>query len=80
MVNNVYLKTTMFEIMENSINNIKEWVINEDSNSLPPVELYKQYLEVASFKFKLTINECRNKFGLYTMLQWEELFNQPQLN
>ena len=48
----------------------------ENLNVLPNCTLYSKYLNIASFRFNLTINECRNKFGLYTMKQWNDLFNQ----
>ncbi len=50
----------------------------ENPNVLPNVKLYTQYLNIASIRFNLTMNQCRDKFGLYTNQQWQELFNQPQ--
>jgi len=44
-------------------------------NNLPPITLYRKYLQIASIRFKLTIDECRNKYGLYTEGQWLKLFN-----
>ena len=44
-------------------------------NNLPPITLYRKYLNIASIRFNLTIDECRNKFGLYTERQWIKLFN-----
>lgn len=41
--------------------------------SIPSVHLYKRYLEIASEKLGITIEEARNKYGLYTVKQWEEL-------
>lgn len=40
---------------------------------LPPISLYKQYLDRVVEKFKISINEARNKFGLYTITEWEKL-------
>ena len=45
---------------------------------LPPTGLYIQYLSTASTKFNLSMNECRDKFGLYTIAEWEDLLTQEQ--
>ena len=42
---------------------------------LPPCEAYSIYLHEASTQFKLPLDECRNKFGSFTIRQWEELLN-----
>lgn len=44
-------------------------------NNLPPITLYIKYLQIASIRFNLTLDECRSKFGLYTEGQWLKLFN-----
>jgi len=44
-------------------------------NNLPPITLYRKYLQIASIRFNLTVNQCRDKFGLYTEGQWLKLFN-----
>ena len=46
-----------------------------DKTKLPPTELYSKYLNIASMRFNLTLDECRDKFGLYTTEQWEQLLN-----
>ena len=46
-----------------------------EKDFIPPIALYSKYLNIASFKFNLTMNECRNRFGLFTVKQWEELFS-----
>lgn len=46
-----------------------------DKDKLPPISLYSKYLNVASLRFNLTLDECRDKYGLFTVNQWEELFN-----
>jgi len=35
------------------------------------------FLQVASLKIGLSPDECRNKFGLFTVGQWIELLNTP---
>lgn len=47
-------------------------------NKLPFGKAYSDYLNIASLRFNLTIDECRNMFGLYTNSQWIELFNENQ--
>lgn len=49
------------------------------TTNLPPTKLYSQYLNIASLRFNISIDECRNRFGLYTCEQWDNLFNQEQL-
>ncbi len=44
---------------------------------LPTCADYARYLQVASFKFRLSIDECRNKYGLFTVGQWIELLSNP---
>jgi hypothetical protein len=50
--------------------------INKESKYLPPTGLYIQYLSTVSARFDLSMNECRDKFGLYTIAQWEDLLTQ----
>lgn len=54
--------------LENIFNDYRE-----RQNKLPAVELYKRFLELAQEKLNISINEARNKYGLYTIKQWEEL-------
>ena len=42
---------------------------------LPTVSLYAKYLQIASIRFNLSLDECRNKFGLFTNAEWLKLFN-----
>jgi len=44
-----------------------------DKTKLPPVLLYSKYLNIASMRFRLSLDECRNKYGLFTINQWESL-------
>jgi len=53
--------------------------INKESKYLPPTGLYIQYLSTVSARFDLSMNECRDKFGLYTIAQWEDLLAQDEL-
>ena len=47
----------------------------ESKDFLPTVIVYTEYLEKASKKFNLSINDCRNNFGAFTIKQWEILLN-----
>lgn len=49
-----------------------------DKTKLPPVELYRKYLNIASIKFNISLNECRNKYGSFTIHQWENLLNKKK--
>lgn len=46
-----------------------------NKNYLPTVHTYTNLLGLASAKFKLSINECRDKFGKFTIQNWENLLN-----
>lgn len=47
----------------------------QENDFLPNAVIYRKYLEIASFRFNLTLDECRNKYGLYTNKQWLNLLN-----
>lgn len=47
-----------------------------DESKLPPIDLYRKYLNIASIRFNLSMDECRNKFGLFTINQWNEMLNK----
>ena len=51
--------------------NLDEW----NENKLPPCSLYGKYLQIASHKFRLPIDECRSKYGLYTIAEWIKLLS-----
>ena len=40
---------------------------------LPSCSDYSVLLNKAHLKFKITLDEARNKYGLYTYSQWNEL-------
>ena len=44
-----------------------------DKTKLPPVSLYSKYLNIASMRFRLSMDECRNKYGLFTINLWQSL-------
>ena len=46
---------------------------NKHQNSLPPCQLYKRYLEIATEKLDISIEDARNKYGQYTVKEWEQL-------
>lgn len=47
-----------------------------DKTKIPPANLYSKYLNIASLRFNLTMDECRDKYGLFTIQQWENEFNK----
>ena len=46
-----------------------------DYYKMPPIQIYSLLLKKASIKFKITMDEARNKYGLYTCQEWEKLLN-----
>jgi hypothetical protein len=48
---------------------------NKQQESLPPCELYSRFLELAVEKLKINVEEARNKYGLFTVKQWEQVLN-----
>lgn len=46
---------------------------NKHQASLPPCHLYGRYLEIAEEKLGITKDEARNKYGNYTVGEWEQL-------
>ena len=49
-----------------------------DKTKLPPILLYRDYLNMASTRFNLTMDQCRDKYGLYTIEEWEDLFSRTK--
>lgn len=41
--------------------------------SLPPAHLYGRFLEIAVEKLNIDEQEARNKYGQYTVQQWESI-------
>ena len=41
--------------------------------SLPCCHLYARFLEIAEEKLNITKDDARNKYGLYTVREWEKL-------
>ena len=46
---------------------------NQLQSSLPSCHLYGRLLEIAEEKLNITKDEARNKYGLYTVAEWERL-------
>lgn len=44
--------------------------------NLPTCKQYSNYLATATERFGITIDECRNKYGLYSQEQWNELLTK----
>ena len=45
----------------------------KNQKCLPTCALYRRFLELAMEQFNITINQARDKYGLYTVEQWEQL-------
>jgi len=45
----------------------------QHQNSIPPCHLYNRYLEIAKEKLNISKDEACNRYGLYTVAQWEKL-------
>ena len=45
----------------------------QHQSSLPSCHLYGRFLEIAKEKLNITKNEARNKYGHYTVAEWESL-------
>lgn len=45
----------------------------QHQDKLPPCHLYGRFLEIAQEKLGITIEEARNKYGSYTVAEWEKL-------
>lgn len=43
---------------------------------IPNITTYTKYLNIASLRFNITLDECRDLFGLYTEEQWINLFSE----
>ena len=56
--------------LENVFNNYRQ-----HQESLPAAHLYSRFLEIAEEKLLISKDEARNKYGLYTVKQWETLLN-----
>ena len=56
--------------LENVFNNYR---LHQES--LPSAHLYSRFLEIAEEKFSISKEEARNKYGLYTVKEWETLLS-----
>ena len=54
--------------LENVFNNYRQ-----HQESLPSVHLYSRFLEIAEEKLSISKDEARNKYGHYTVKEWETL-------
>lgn len=48
---------------------------NKHQSSIPSCHLYGRYLDMAVEKLNISKDEARDKYGLYTVAQWEQLLN-----
>ena len=56
--------------LENVFNNYRQ-----HQDSLPSAHLYSRFLEIAEEKLSISKEEARNKYGLYTVKEWETLLS-----
>lgn len=56
---------------------IKAW--KHDKNKLPTTTEYQGYLQRACIKYGICIDEARERYGLFTVGQWDELLNRKTL-
>lgn len=49
-----------------------------NENLLPPIELYRKYLNIASIRFDKSIDEIRDLYGLRTIKEWNQILNQTK--
>ncbi len=47
----------------------------EQQNKLPPAGMYINFIEMAEQKLNISKDAAREKYGLYTIQQWESLLN-----
>lgn len=47
-------------------------------NVLPPCLMYKEFLQKAVKKFKISIDEARDRYGLLTINEWETLLSKNE--
>lgn len=69
-------RTTGAERHNNRMNRIFDKyhsIENAKKDLLPTVTEYSYFLDKATDKFKITKDEARTKYGLYTYGQWKEL-------
>lgn len=61
------------------ISRIYSFKVNFDyeynKTKLPPVSLYAKFLNIASIRYNMTLDACRDKFGLYTIDKWLVMLN-----
>lgn len=48
---------------------------NQSQESLPPCHLYGRFLEIAEDRLKISKEEARTRYGLYTVSEWEKLLS-----
>ena len=48
---------------------------NQHQDKLPSCHLYKRFLEITEEKLGITKDQARDKYGLYSVAEWEKLLN-----
>lgn len=41
-----------------------------NTNKLPAAQIYSKHLNIASIRYDLTIDKCRDYFGQFTNAEW----------
>lgn len=49
-----------------------------NQDKLPTVSQYTSFLSEAAKRFNLTINECRDRYGTYTIGEWQKLLSEEK--
>jgi len=49
--------------------------MKEAEECLPSCSLYAKYIQIAMIRFNIKSDTVRDYFGLYTIKEWNELFN-----
>ena len=62
--------------MQTELKEIKNWDCHD---KMPTIMDYQKLLNIASRKFNLSINKCRDKFGQYTYSQWKKLLTKTTM-
>ena len=75
----VYLNTIIdneaFQVEQATLNCDLEKHFGERYNKLPPSRLYSKLLYKATIKFNINMETARDRYGLFTLKQWCELFS-----
>ena len=49
--------------------------IKDELDLLPSCTMYGKYIQIAMIRFGMTSDQVRNKYGLYSTRQWNEMLS-----